>query len=383
MNVLERVRGAAAAIRAEAPACEQARRLTPSVVATLREAGAFGMVMSRRLGGPEVDPITQLEVIEAVSRADGSAGWCTMIGSDGGYATSYLETDVAKGMYPSLDAPTAFTIAPGGRAVATADGYEVSGRWAFSSGCTHAEWLFLGCLVPDGDGGIRMGANGFPEVRVAAVPAADVEVLDTWHTTGLAGSGSHDVTIVGIEVPAERTFSIFEAAPVDASPLYRHRWMFFSNVGAVPLGIARAAIDEAVEVAQTKVSMPSFTLARDDVTVQERVARAEMLVRSARAFLWEALGAAWDVVQAGDPVDRAWVDVRLASTNAFRSSKEAVSMLYEALGTAGVYSSSPLDRHLRDLLTMSQHLLVQPKSTVAAGRACSGFRPTLSASEAP
>jgi indole-3-acetate monooxygenase len=373
MGVLEQVQVAAAAIRAEAAACEAARQLTPSAVATLRDAGAFGMVMSRRLGGPEVDPITQLEVIETVARADGSAGWCTMIGSDGGYATSYLDTDVAKAMYPAVDAPTALTVAPGGQATPTGDGYDVSGRWSFSSGCTHAEWLFLGCLVPDDDGGVVLGPLGFPEVRVVGVPAAEVDVVDTWRTTGLAGSGSHDVTVAGVHVPAERTYSIFESEPIDPSPLYRHRWMFFSNIGAVPLGIARAAIEEAVQVAQTKVSMPSFTLVREDMTVQERVARAETLVRAARAFLWEAVGTAWATAQAGDPIDRAWLDVRLATTNAFRSSREAVSTLYEALGTAGVYSSSPLDRHLRDLLTMSQHILVQPRSAVAAGRVLLGL----------
>jgi indole-3-acetate monooxygenase len=163
--------------------------------------------------------------------------------------------------------------------------------------------------------------------------------------------------------------------PVDGSPLYRHRWMFFVNIGAVPLGIARAAIDEAVLVSQTKVTMPEFTHLREEPTVQDRVARAEILVRSARAYLWDAVGVAWDALQDGVPVDDAWLGVRLATTNAFRSSKEAVTLLYEAVGTTGVYSSSMLDRSMRDLITVSQHVLVQPKTLVAAGRALVGLPP--------
>lgn len=374
MDVLERVRAATLLLREEAPANESARRLTDTTVAALRDAGVFSMVMSSRMGGPEVDPITQLEVIEAVSRADGSAGWCTMIGSDGGYATSYLETDVAQSMYTSLDAPTALVAAPGGQAVPSGDGYDISGRWAFASGCTHVEWLFLDCLVAE-DGGIRLGADGLPELRMVAVPATEVEILDTWHTTGLAGSGSHDVTVAGYHVPEERTYSLLEGVPIDPSPLYQHRWMFFVNIGAVPLGIARAAIDEAVLVSQTKVTMPELTHVREDPTVQERVARAETLVRSARAYLWDAVGDAWDALQQGVPVEDSWLGVRLATTNAFRSSKEAVSLVYEAVGTTGVYSSSMLDRSMRDLITMSQHILVQPKMLVAAGRALVGLPP--------
>ena len=113
--ILEQARDAFAAIRAEAAGSEQARQLTGEAVRILREAGVFGMTMSRRLGGPELDPLAQLDIVEAISRADGSAGWCTMIGSDGGYATSNLELEVAREMYPVCGIPTALWVRPRGK----------------------------------------------------------------------------------------------------------------------------------------------------------------------------------------------------------------------------------------------------------------------------
>lgn len=375
MGTLEAVKAFAPMIRAEAPAIEAAGRLTEPVVAAMRDAGVFRMAMGRALGGPELGLPTQLEVLEELAAADGSTGWCGMINSDGGFVTSYLDADVARSLYPSLDRPTSVIAMPTGRAVATGDGYDVSGQWAFASGSTHCDWFFLNCIVFDGDT-MRPGPAGLPATRVVAVPADHVEILDTWHTTGLAGTASNDVRVTGHHVPAEHGFSLLDAAPRDPSPLYRWRWMFFANMPAVPLGIARAAIEEARAVAESKVTMPTFALAREDATLQDNLGRAQALVRGARAYVHDASGRLWDGLTAGrDPEPAEWIDVRLALTNAFRASKEAVGLLYEALGTTGVYRTSPLDRHLRDLTTMSQHILCQTKTYAACGRGLLGLDP--------
>ena len=297
-----------------------------------------------------------------------------MIGSDGGYATSYLELDVVRDDVSVVRHGDRARGRTERHAVETGDGYTVNGRWAFASGCTHADWIFVNCLVVR-DGETPVGSDGLPLMRVMGVPAAEIDVVDTWRTTGLAGSGSHDVAVEDVFVPAERTYSMFDSPPVDDAPLYRHRWGFFVNIGTVPLGIARAAIDESVQVAQTKVSMPSFQPLRVEPTVQEHVARAEMLVASARAYLYDVVGTYWDALQNDASLDAAWLGVRLATTNAFRASKEAVNLLYEALGTSGVYATSPLDRQLRDITTMSQHIIVQPKTVAAVGRGLLGLPP--------
>lgn len=364
---------ALARIREEAAACELARQLTPAAVDAVRATGVFSMTMGRRLGGPELDPIAQIELIEAISSADASAGWCSMIGSDGGYATAYLDESVARQMYPDLDVPTALNANPSGQAKQVAGGYAVTGRWAFGSGSTHSAWLFLHCLVLDDAGGMRMTDAGIPDMVMVGVPASDVTIVDTWRTTGLAGSGSHDVQVADVFVPEERTFSLLHGTPADEAPLYSWRWMFFVNLAAVPLGLGRAAIDEAVRVAAAKFDMATMTTASEDPLVGMAVAKAEALVGSARSYLLETVDAFWNTVLRSGDLAPPWARFRIANTNAFHAVKDAVGLLYEALGTSGVYNTSPLDRHYRDIATMTQHVLVQPKTWVPSGRVLLGL----------
>jgi alkylation response protein AidB-like acyl-CoA dehydrogenase len=373
---LERVRAAGPLVRARAAECEKSGRLTSEVVAALRDAGVFRMAMSRDLGGPELTPLEQIEVLEELAAADGSAGWCGMINSDGGYVTAFLERDVAKEMYPSLDLPTAVVAAPSAQARVDGDNFVVTGDIAFASGSSHADWFFANCLVVD-ENGMRWPEGALlPETRMCAVPRDEVEVLDTWHTTGLSATASNDVRLSGCVVPVERTFSLLEGEPVDQSPLYAWRWMFFLNLAGVPLGIGRGALAEATEVAQTKMTFPSMTPARDDPTLQWNLGRAEALVASARTYVFDAVGVFWDTVSSGRPADpKEWISVRLSLSNACTAAKKAVTLLYEALGTTGIYRRSVLDRQLRDITTLNQHVITQTKTYANCGRSRLGLDP--------
>jgi alkylation response protein AidB-like acyl-CoA dehydrogenase len=376
-SILDAVRDASALVTERAHACESAGRLTEEVIDAIRGAGVFRMTMSRALGGPELSPLEQIEVLEELSAADGSAGWCGMINSDGGYVTSFLDPAVAKELYPSLDLATSVIGNPSGQTQVDGDGYLVSGRWAFASGSTHCDWFFLNCQVMEGDAPLP-GAGGLPAMRMVAIPAAQVEILDTWHTTGLNATASNDIQVSHVRVPAERTFSLLEDDARDGAPLYQWRWMFFSNIAAVPLGVARAAIEEAKAVASTKLVMPGLTYARDDPTVQDAIGRAESLVAASRAYLFDELGRVWDVLQSErQPSAAEWSAFRLANTYTFQSCKDAVALVYEALGTTGVYRRSPLNRHLRDITTMAQHMLCQTKTYAACGRTLLGLEPGL------
>ena len=205
-----------------------------------------------------------------------------------------------------------------------------------------------------------------------------MEILDTWHTTGLNATASNDVQVDHVRVPAERTFSLLDGAARDPAPLYQWRWMFFSNIAAVPLGVARAAIEEGKSVASTKLVMPGLTYARDDPTVQDAIGRAESLVAASRAYLFDELGRVWDALQNGrEPSATEWSAFRLANTYTFQSCKDAVGLVYEALGTTGIYRRSTLDRHLRDITTMGQHMLSQTKTFAACGRTLLGLEPGL------
>lgn len=373
-GILAAVRAIAPMIRAEAEAIEAAGHLPEKVVAELKRAGVFRMTMPRSLGGPEVDPLTQLAIVEEAARADGSTGWIVMIGSDGGFYAAHLEPAVARRVYADPDAITASVLVPRGRALRVEGGYRVTGQWPFGSSSLHADWFVGGCLVCDASGPIA-GADGHPLVRMTFFPKRDVEVLDTWQTTGLAGSGSHDWRVADVFVPDELSFSLFEPAS-DPAPLYAFPWFIVANAPGASLGIARAAIEVFAEVAAEKLVLPGGHRLRDELLVQRAIARAEATLGSARSYLVDVTGGLWRTVEAGDPPSLAQrAAFRLAGIHAFRAAKTAVSGMYEAAGGTALYRRSPLDRLWRDISTISQHAFANEKGYAEVGRALLGLDP--------
>jgi hypothetical protein len=176
--VLHAAIGLAEQIRAASDEIEQGRRIPPGIAAAMKDAGVFGMTMPRVWGGPELDPLTQFRVIETLAMAEGSVGWCAMIGSDGGYVTAFLDQDVARTMYPDLMVATGAAATATGQAMRVPGGYRVSGRFPFVSGCHHCEWIWLGCIVVE-NGEPRVDGNGVPETRQCLLRLSQCEILDT------------------------------------------------------------------------------------------------------------------------------------------------------------------------------------------------------------
>jgi indole-3-acetate monooxygenase len=364
-------------IRAAAHETDQARRLPEHIVARMKQAGIFRMAMPRMWGGPELDPIMQTRVIEEVARADGSAGWCAMINSDGGYFSAYLDQDVARRMYRDLDAPTGSQLVFSGQAESVDGGYRISGQWPFVSGCQHCEWILVGVNMME-NGAARLRPDGGPERTVCFIRRDEGEVLDTWRTTGLRGSGSHDFAVRDLFLPAERAYG-FPSKPRREGALYAFPMMFAYNVPGVALGIARNAIDTFVEIAESKVVTTSMLSARkimlrDEGYVQSIVARAEGLVGSARGYAYDRLEDIWRSILAGDsPSPRQRALYRIAISHTHAACVEAVEMLYKAYGGSAVYESGPLDRHLRDVLTINQHTIGSLKVYETAGKVLLGL----------
>jgi indole-3-acetate monooxygenase len=365
-------------IRAAADEIEQGRRLPMHLVREMQRAGLFRMAMPRAWGGPELDPLTQVRVIEALSSIDASAGWCTMIGIDGGYITTFIEQTVAREMYADLDSVTAITFAPPGKAVKTKDGFIVNGRWPFGSGCQHATWLVGHFVVFDGDSP-RLQSNGLPETRFGFVPAAEGEIIDTWTTNGLRGSGSHDWMVKDRFIPDERTFNLAAPTLYRQGPLYALPNLLLYKTCAVGLGIARGAIDDFVALASNKpitFKSPSASKAmlRDETYVQCTVAQAEASVSSARAFVFEAFGDMWNTLLTGDPPSlKQRARGRLAMVHASAACLQAVELLYKANGGSSVYAGNAFDRRLRDMQTANQHTVVSLKTWEVTGRVLLGL----------
>jgi len=371
-------------IQAAGDEMERIRRISPEIATAMKDAGVFGMVLPRSWGAPELDPLTQLRVIEALAMAEGSAGWCAMIGCDSGYITAFLDENVAREMYPDIWVATAATATATGQATPARGGYRVSGRFPFSSGCQHSEWVWVGCNVVE-NGAQRVNSKGVPETRTCFLKLADVEILDTWYTTGLRGTGSHDLSVHDVFVPAERTFSFQDPELVKRpGPLYAFPLMFIAKGAAPALGIARHAIDVVIENAKRKPARRMILgegsepprLLRDEVFVQESVAHAEAMLGSARAYLFDVIGDVWETLVEGRRLTPAQ-QARFITAYAYvvGTCVEAVQLVYKASGGTAVYQSGPLDRCMRDILTMNQHLIGSLRTYEMAGRLLLGLEP--------
>jgi len=359
-EILENTRKLAPQVAARAAEIARLRRLPADLVADLKGAGVFRMPMPAAWGGPEMSPRAQNEVIEILSAADASVGWCAMIGSDAGFYSAFLEEEAARALYPDLDGVTAGMIQPAGRAVRVPGGYRVSGRWAFGSGCTHADVIVGGCLLFDGDQPVLTEA-GLPAFRVMLAPASAWRVIDTWYTTGLAGSGSHDYTTQDLFVPAERSFSLLEPARRQ-EPLYRFNGMFFINMHGVALGIARRAIDEVRDLAEKKTLVPELVLMRNVPRVRSALARAEGMLGAARAYTYETMDRVWDALLCqGRLSHELRLHVSLSRMQAFQTARDVAQLMMDTAGSSSIYATSPLDRLLRDAITVRTHIAVQER----------------------
>ena len=379
-RTLDAVRELGPKIRAMADEIEQCRRLPLQLVREMQRAGVFRMAMPRAWGGPELDFLAQIRVIEELSIPDASVGWCAMIGVDGGYMTAYIDQAVAREMYSDLDSVTAIAFAPLGKAVKMRNGFVVNGRWPFASGCQHASWLIGHFAIFDGDTP-RCQANGLPETRFGFLPAEECEIIDTWRTNGLRGTDSHDWTARDRFIPEEKTLNL--AAPINyrSGPLYTLPNLLLYKVAAVCLGIGRGAINDFISLALKKPTTfksstgSSITL-RDEGYVQYTVARAEAMVSSARTFVFESFGNLWNALSIGNlPSLEQRARARLAMVNASAACTQAVQLLYKATGGSSVYSGNAFDRRLRDIQTANQHTTVSLKTWEVTGRAMLGLDP--------
>ena len=374
--LLERAR----ALRPQILACrdhiERDRRLPPALLSALAEADLFRMLTPRVLGGLEVDPFTAFRVIQELARADGAAGWAVAIGNSGFFA-AWLDDEAGEEIVgPDPSAPGGGVLAPAGRATIVPGGYQVTGRWQFASGCQYSTWLLGGCVVYDGEQ-LCGGADGEPETRILFFPRADCEIIDTWSACGLRGSGSHDFAVQDVFVPRRRSFSRTDS-PVQPGPLYRVplRALLASVLAAVPLGIAHGAIEALIELGATKKPSGSRGFLRDRAVVQAELARAEALVRSGRAFLFETLSEAWVEVVAGRAVSlQQHASLRLAATHATVCAAQAVDLMYQAGGGSSVYTNSWLERAFRDVHVATQHMVFARATYETVGRSLFGLEP--------
>ncbi|MFT3855795.1 MAG: acyl-CoA dehydrogenase family protein [Ilumatobacteraceae bacterium] len=363
-SLVEAARSVLPIVVAHADQGERDRRLPAAVVDALRDAGLMRMCVPAGYGGPAADPHTLVEAVEAIAVADAAAGWCASIASTTSSLVCFLEPAWAREIYGDPSVVTGGVFAPNATAEAVEGGWRATGRWMWGSGTGHCRYVCGGAIVPGGE-------TQQPQQYVMFFDAADVTFHDTWHSLGLRASGSGDFAVDGAFVPTGRAFAAFAARPTIDAPIARfpNFTLLAIGIAAVALGIARHALDAFAELAMDK--RPQFsgrTLAQNGV-IQADIARAEAGVRSARAWLLDEIDTAWTAVERGGRLtDDVRANLRLAGANAATRAAQAVDTAFTWAGGTAVFQSSPLQRCLRDVHVVTQHIQVSPRLYETIGR---------------
>lgn len=368
---VERAIALAPLIREHADGAERAGRLPEQVAKAFAENGLYRVGAPPSLHGADADPTTQIEVIEAVSRADGSAGWNLMIGIEVfGQVAPFIGESQAL-----LDDPMAImcgATSAMGRADRVDGGYRVSGQWPFVSGC-HNAGLFAGTVMRFDDGVERNAPPAFAVAR-----EDEYEILDTWHVSGMRGSGSHDVRLVDLLLPDERVVVPAEAKITETTRLQRVPLgvkLSYNKVG-VCLGIARAGLDAFTELATGKTPRFGNIKLRDRPFAQRAIAEAEVRLRAARALVFELVEELWAKVVAEALIEDHWRAIfQIAASDAARACVDAVDTVAEAAGTTANQLDHPLERIARDVRVVRQHITVAPHHMEDGGRVLLGLAP--------
>ena len=366
-------------IRQHAAEAEANRGLSKPVHQAMLDAGLFSMFVPRSLGGLEVDVVTGFEAIEEISRIDSAAGWNLQIAACPIGMAAIFPDDTVREIFAQQDAVVAGGFFPPGVLQAVDGGFRLNGRWSFVSGCQNATWI-VNPAIELKDGAPVMGPDGTPVVRVCMYPASEATIIDTWHPLGMRGTGSHDLAAENVFVPTERTtflrpFSI-EPNKVFTGP--------FVNLGIAPtllgnavvaLGVARAAIDESLEIIRTKTPAHFQTQPGQRSTVQGHLGRAEATLSAARAYFYDALRKAWAVADTGAAIgDEERKHLQLAASYAAESAARAVDYVHAAVGSTGVLESQhQFARHFRDVHTITQHALCSPTRFESMGQVMLGM----------
>ena len=375
-TLLDSVRQLAPSVAARSAEIEAARRLPLDLLGQLIAAGCFRMFVPKSHGGLEVDVPASMEILETLATADGSTGWVVMIGCETPMFFALMSSDRFNRLYadgPDVIAAGAF--APRGLATVVDGGYRVNGRWAFASGCQHARWLFGNCVEME-NGRPRAGAiPGAPAARAMMFAPEKAEILDTWKVSGLRGTGSHDIAVKDVLVPVEDTFDIFLGRATIPGPALAEPVLYAAlHIGTVGVGIAQRALNEIVALAgANKQRLYAQSSMADAPLFQYRLGHADTSLRAARTLLRSEAEALWESACAGrpaSPTDRA--RVMGAITWAAHTSCAVVDACYKAGGGTSPYESSPLQRCMRDIQTLTQHAAVAESWLSASGLALLG-----------
>jgi alkylation response protein AidB-like acyl-CoA dehydrogenase len=378
VDYIARARAMAPVIAAEAEEIERHRELPPSLREALIENGFYRLLLPRSLGGAELPPLTFVQVIEEIAKADASTAWCLNQTSGCSMTAAYLDPETAREVFGAPDGILAWGPGPGEARIVDG-GYRINTTFSFASGSHDASWLGAHLPIVERDGRPRLNADGTPLICTLLFPKSAAKMTDIWHVVGLRGTGSDQYSVKDLFVP-ERFCVARDASQARYEPGLLYRFsslqLYASGFAGVAMGIARSTLDAFIELARDKVPRGGKHTLRDNNVVQSQVAQAEAKLSAARAYLFGALKKITDEVACnGQLTLDQRMTIRLAATFAIHQARDVVDIAYHAAGANAIFTANPFERRFRDIHTVSQQLQGRQEHYETVGRYRLGLEP--------
>ena len=371
LSVVERARGLQALITSEADEIERTRRLTPAVTSALIENGLYRALLPKSVGGHEAPLEIFMQMQEEIAKADASTAWCLGQCSVCAMTAAYLKPEAANEIFNTPPGILAWGAIA--HEVKTVEGgYIASARWDFASGSRQASWLGAHVRVVDADGTPRKKRDGSNEIRTILFPVTSAKMYDVWDVIGLKGTGTDSYSVENLFIPDQ--FAVLRddmSAVLEKGTLYKLTTHSVYSMGfaATSLGVARATLDAAIELARQKVPQGLGAM-RENNAVQGLIGRTEANLRAARAYLYATAAEVWRDLEAGSTVTEAHrVAIRIAATWTIHQSASVVDTAYHMSGATAVFAKNPFERRFRDIHAIAQQLQARDTHYEDGGRA--------------
>jgi alkylation response protein AidB-like acyl-CoA dehydrogenase len=376
-GLLERTRTLLPLLRENALRTERERRVAEENIEALTDAGVFRMTVARHFGGSESSLETQYEVLAEIASACPSTAWVATILTAMLWNAGMFSDEAQEEVFADPRVRVASVFAVGGQARAVEGGVRVSGRWPFNTGCLHAQWAILTALVP--------GESGEPAPASHLIPYSELEILDDWRATGMAGTASNTTLADDVFVPAHRILPLAaqinlqlasernRSAPYWNIPVVP--WLIAQATGA-PVGIARGALAAFMERLPGRgITYTDYTSQAEAPVTHLQVGEAMMKLHSAEAHGRRANELTATTAPADFDLDTR-VRVRAHSAYAAQLAREAVDCLFHASGASAIQEDVAIQRFQRDIQALSNHaFLTAPTSLELLGRVACGLPP--------
>ncbi len=362
--LVQRARDLVPTLKARVAEAEAQRNLPADTIADMKAAGLFRILQPKQYGGYEMDPEVFYDVCMTLAEGCMSTAWVYGVVGVHNWQMALFDPKAAEEVWGDNDGSVliASTYMPKGQVTPVDGGFKFSGRWGFSSGIAHCDWVLLGGLI--------FSEGQPPEYRTFLLPKSDFEVVDTWHTMGLKGTGSNDIVVKDVFVPEHRTHKASDGfmgtnpgRHTFTADLYKLPFgqIFVRAVSSAAIGGLQGGIDTFRDFAAVRVGdMGNKT--SEQGPAQLAIAEAATAVDEMKLVLRRNFGVLMGKIRAGQALDDVpqRLHFRYQASQVVERSAQHVYKLFSACGGRGIFTDFPLHRYMTDIFAARGHYANNP-----------------------